>query len=110
MSCAYVAAVQLVDGQVLPQGVHHDLHDRDVLWTLIDKTECFHTPELGEKHKHRVTIVFKGGIGVIKSFASPRGVVPGPSSEGILESPRRFTKGAVDDRRRDEIERPVLDI
>lgn len=110
MSCAYVAAVQLVDGQVLPQGFHHGLHDRDAPWTFIDKAECFHTPELGEKHEHRVTIVFEGGIELIKSLASPRDAVPGLLSEEILLKLRRFMKGVVDDRRRDGIERPMLDI
>ncbi|KAJ5202048.1 uncharacterized protein N7498_006711 [Penicillium cinerascens] len=71
----------------------------DDLRALIDKTECFHTPELGEKYEHRVAIAFENGIEVIQSLASPRNVFPGPSSEEILEKFWRFTKGVVDDRR-----------
>ncbi|KAJ5311727.1 hypothetical protein N7476_007587 [Penicillium atrosanguineum] len=110
MSCAYVAAVQLVDGQVLPQDFHQDLLDRDVLWALVDKTECFHTPELGEKYEQRVTLAFEDGEVITQTLAAPLDVAPGLSNEEILEKFRRFTKGIVDDWRRDEIERLVLDI
>ena len=110
MSCAYVAAVQLVDGQVLPREFHHDLLDRDILWALVDRTECFHTPELGEKYEQRITIAFDDGEVISQTLAAPHDVAPGLSNEDILEKFRRFTKGIVDDRRRDEIERLVLDI
>ncbi|KAJ5439125.1 uncharacterized protein N7458_010123 [Penicillium daleae] len=110
MSCAYVAAVQLIDRQVSPQEFHHDLLDRDDLWDMIDRTECFHTPELGEKYEQRVTIAFKDGSTVAKTLDAPQDVAPGLSNEEILEKYRRFTEGIVDAQRRDEIERLVLDI
>lgn len=108
MSCAYVAAVQLIDRQVSPQEFHHDLLDRDGLWDLVDKTECFHTPELGEKYEQRVTIAFKDGSTIAKTLAAPWDVSPGLTNEEILEKFRRFTDGIVEAQRRNEIERLVL--
>jgi aconitate decarboxylase len=86
------------------------LIDRDAPWALIDKSECFHTPELGEKYEQRVTIAFEDDAVITKTLAAPRDVAPGLPNEEVLERFRRFTKGMVDDRRRDEIERLVLDI
>ena len=110
MSCAYVAAAQLIDRQVSPQEFHHNLLDRNDLWDLIGRTECFHTPELGGRYEQRVTITFKDGSTVTKTLAAPQDVTPGLSNEEILEKFRRFTEGIVDAQRRDEIERLVLDI
>jgi aconitate decarboxylase len=86
------------------------LIDRDALWALIDKSECFHTPELGEKYEQRVTIAFEDGAVITKTLAVPRDVTPVLPNEEVLEKFRRFTKGIVDDRRREQIERLVLDI
>jgi aconitate decarboxylase len=86
------------------------LLDRNDLWDLVDKTECFHTPELGEKHEQRVTIAFEDGSTVTKMLAVPQDVNPGLSNEEILEKFRRFMTGIVDDQRRDAIERLVLGI
>ncbi|KAJ5579718.1 uncharacterized protein N7459_005703 [Penicillium hispanicum] len=110
MSCSYVAAVQLVDRLVSPQEFRHELLDRDVLWGLVDKTECFHTPELGEKYEQRVTIAFKDGSEAVKTLAAPRDVAPGLSNEEILDKFRTFTGGIIEEQRRDAIEKLVLNL
>lgn len=48
MSAAYTAAVQLVDGQVLPNQFRGDQLDRDIVWDLIGRTKCFYALDLGE--------------------------------------------------------------
>ena len=110
MSVAYVAAVQLVDRKVSPAEFRHDLLDRDSLWALIDKIECFHTPELGERYEQRVTISFADGSVVTKTLGAPRDVSPGLSNEDILVKFRSFTKGVVDEGRRNAIEYLVLNL
>ncbi|GES65502.1 immune-responsive protein [Aspergillus terreus] len=108
MSCAYVAAVQLVDGQVLPQQFHPERVDRDVIWRLVDKTECFHTPELGGKYEQRVTVAFHDGSKISRTLEAPKGVSPPLSNEEVLDKFRMFTSDLIEKERRDAIERLVL--
>ncbi|CAL5873592.1 uncharacterized protein PFLUO_LOCUS7873 [Penicillium psychrofluorescens] len=108
MSCAYVAAVQLVDGQVTPHEFHQDLLDRDIIWELVNKTECFHTPQLGEKYEQRVTVTVANGDSITETLRAPRDVDPGLSNEDILDKFRRYTSEVIDDQRRDMIEKLVL--
>ncbi|KAL1968444.1 hypothetical protein VTN77DRAFT_1973 [Rasamsonia byssochlamydoides] len=110
MSAAYIAAVQLVDGQVLPSEFRNSLLDRDCLWELIDKTECVHTPELDPGYAQRVTITFDGQPTLTQVLQAPRGVNPALTNEEILEKWRRFTQGLIEDKRRDEIESLVLNL
>ncbi|KKK20504.1 hypothetical protein ARAM_001108 [Aspergillus rambellii] len=108
MSCAYVAAVQLIDGQVSLAQFHQSLLDRDRIWELVNKTECYHTPELGEKYEQRVTITFSDGSIITKTLDAPKGVNPPLSNQEILDKYRKFTKGLIDDERRNSIEKLVL--
>ncbi|KAJ5101891.1 immune-responsive protein [Penicillium alfredii] len=110
MSCAYVAAVQLVDRRVSPQEFRHELLDRDVIWDLIDKTECCHTPELGEKYEQRVTVTLKDGEAITETLQAPHDVDPGLTNEEILQKFRTFTDGIMAPERRDRIEKIVLDL
>ncbi|KAL1983718.1 hypothetical protein VTN96DRAFT_9974 [Rasamsonia emersonii] len=115
MSAAYVAAVQLVDGQVLPSEFRPSLLDRDSLWSLIDKTECVHAEEMDPGYAQRVTITFEqqqeqqqGTL--TQTLQAPKGVSPALTNEEILDKWRRFTEGLIEDRRRDEIEALVLNL
>lgn len=110
MSCSYVSAVQLIDTQVTPQEFHPDLIDRNSIWDLVDKTECVHSPELGEKYEQKITIIFGDGDIISKTVHEPKGVNPSLSNEEILEKFRKFTTGLVDDKRREMIEKFVLDL
>ncbi|KAJ9301713.1 hypothetical protein DTO217A2_7550 [Paecilomyces variotii] len=108
MSCAYVAATQLVDGQVLPQQFHRDLLNRDSIWKLVERTECHYTPELGRKFEQRVTITFNNGSSISKTLDAPTGVDPPLSNEEILTKFRTFTRGLIDNKRQEAIEKLVL--
>lgn len=111
MSAAYTAAVQLVDGQVLPNQFRDDQLDRDIVWNLIGKTKCLHALDLGEdRYAQRVTITLKDGTELNETLDNPRSVSPGLSNEEILEKWRRLTQDIIDESTRDRIERLVLDI
>jgi aconitate decarboxylase len=111
MSAAYTAAVQLVDGQVLPNQFRHDQLNRDIVWDLIGKTECLHAPDLGEdRYTQRVTITLNDGTVLSETLDNPRSVSPGLSNQEILEKWRRLTQGIMDEGTRDRIERLVLEM
>ncbi|OKL63217.1 hypothetical protein UA08_01310 [Talaromyces atroroseus] len=111
MSAAYTAATQLVDGQVLPSQFRHDQLDRDVVWELIGKTKCYHALDLGdERYTQRVTITLNDGTVLSETLKAPKSVAPGLTNEEILEKWRRLTQGLVEEERRDQIEKMVLDI
>jgi aconitate decarboxylase len=110
MSCAYAAAVQLVDGQVSPKEFHHDLIDRDSIWDLVDKTECVHSPQLGGKFEQRVSIKFSDGSVICNTVDTPKGINAPLSNKEILEKFRKFTKGLINDEKREMIEKLVLDM
>lgn len=110
MSAAYVAAVQLLDKRVSPSEFRHDMLDRDPIWALVDKIECFHTPGLGERYEQRVIICFADGSQIAKILVAPRDVLPGLSNEEIVEKFRAFTEGIIDEGRRDAIEKTVLNL
>jgi 2-methylcitrate dehydratase PrpD len=45
MSNSYVAATQMVDGQVLAAQFRYDKFERDLVWDLVDKITCIHSKE-----------------------------------------------------------------
>jgi aconitate decarboxylase len=110
MSCSYTAAVQLVDGQVLADQFRHDKLDRDIIWELVGKTQCVHEPDVGDTYKQRVTITLKAGTTLTQELEGPKSVFPGVSNKDIVDKWRRLTHGIIEEKRRDEIEKLVLDI
>jgi aconitate decarboxylase len=108
MSCAYVAAVQMVDGQVLPQQFRADQLDRDVIWELVEKTECVQNDMFTEIFSQRATIVFRDGSEISKTLKAPKGVDPTLSNEEIVDKYRSLTKGLISDGRQKAIEDAVL--
>ncbi|KAL3471499.1 hypothetical protein BJX99DRAFT_266723 [Aspergillus californicus] len=108
MSCAYVAAVQLIDGEVQPQQFHDDALDRDAIWELVEKTECRQTDEFNAIFSQRATIAFKDGTEITKQLNASKGVDPALSNEEIVGKYRRFTKGLISDERQEAIEEAVL--
>jgi len=64
MSCTVCRCFPATLRPSLASRVHHDLLARDALWTLVDKTECFHVPE----YEQRVISVFEDSAGIIRTF------------------------------------------
>ena len=108
MNNAYVAATQLVDGQVLPAQFRHDKLESDEVWSLVEKTTCEHNKEFDGRYNQRATIAFKNKPTVTAMVNAARGVDPALTNEEILEKWRLITKGVIDNQRREQIEKLCL--
>ncbi|KFZ03375.1 hypothetical protein V502_11001 [Pseudogymnoascus sp. VKM F-4520 (FW-2644)] len=108
MSNSYVAATQIVDGQVLPAQFRHDQLERDDVWELVEKTTCVHSEEFSNKWVQRATIEFKNKPTLVAIVEAPRGVDQAMTNEEILEKWRELVKSVIGDERREEIERMCL--
>ncbi|KAL4819921.1 hypothetical protein BDW67DRAFT_181631 [Aspergillus spinulosporus] len=85
MNCAYVAAVQLLDGQI----------------------EC-RQAESGNVMSQRATVKFNDGSEVSKYIAAAKGVDPPLSNQEIVDKFRTFTKALIPEERQRKIEESVL--
>ncbi|KAL4941128.1 hypothetical protein BDV06DRAFT_229868 [Aspergillus oleicola] len=110
MSCAYAAAVQLLDGQVLAEQFQHSLLNRDELWHLIDKIECRQTDEFENAMSQRGTIQYNDGSETSKFIAAAKGVNPPLSNDEIVDKFRRFTKDVITEEQQRRIEDMVLEL
>ncbi|OJZ82167.1 hypothetical protein ASPFODRAFT_196781 [Aspergillus luchuensis CBS 106.47] len=111
MNTAFVAASQLVDGQVLLEQFSSGKLDRDEVWELIGKTSCVHTAELDKPNigcGALISITFADGTQVQHSLLKPKGVDEPISNEEILEKFRRLTGGLIGVERQEKIEKAVL--
>jgi aconitate decarboxylase len=108
MSNAYVAATQLVHGQVLAAQFRHDKLELDLVWNLVNKTTCHHNTEFTQKAMQRATVTFKDKPTLTTLVDAPRGVYPPLTNEEIVEKWRSLTRDVIDDGRRLEIERLCL--
>ncbi len=108
MSNSYVAATQLVDGQVLPAQFRHDKLESDEVWSLVDKTSCEFSKDFSNRYAQRATIAFKDGTTVSAMVNAAKGVDPALTNEEIVEKWRLITKDVIDDERRGRIENLCL--
>ncbi|KAL4978836.1 hypothetical protein BDW66DRAFT_164134 [Aspergillus desertorum] len=108
MSCAYAAAVQLVDGQVLAEQFQDSLLDRTELWELIGKIECRQTEEFANIMSQRATIEFNDGSEISEFIVAAKGVNPPLSNQEIVDKFRTFTKALISEERQRQIEETVL--
>lgn len=108
MNNAYVAATQMVDGEVLTAEFRQDKLNRDLIWDLVNKSTCEHSKEFTQSWAQRATIVFKDGPTLTTVVKAPRGVDPALTNEEVLEKWRLLTKDIIDDDRRLHIENAVL--
>ncbi|TVY83942.1 Cis-aconitate decarboxylase [Lachnellula suecica] len=109
MSASYIAALQLVDGHVLPSQFRASLLDRDNVWAMVAKTSCVHTAAFDDEPWHqRVTITMSNGQKLVKFLEAPKGVRPGLTNKDILDKWRAVTQGVIDSERQEKIENLVL--
>jgi aconitate decarboxylase len=104
MSNAYVAATQLVDGQVLPAQFRQDKLESDEVWSLVSKTSCEYSKGFDTMSAQRATITFKDKSTVTAMVNGAKGVDPALTNEEIVEKWRLLTKGVIDDERMERIE------
>ena len=111
MSAAYVAATQIVDGEVMPRGFRHDMLERDEVWRLVGKIECVLDEGLrDEGFATSAEVTWKDGRKARTDVKAARGVNPELSNKEIVEKWRLLTKDVIDDDRRDNIEKTCLGI
>lgn len=115
MSAAYAAAVQLIDGQVLPTQFGQPQMDRDEVWDLVNKIQCVHNPEFSvDKIKawhQRVIVDLANDRPALQQLVlAPKGINPPLSNEEVLSKWRKITEGVIKEDRRQKIEDLVLGI
>ena len=113
MSASFAVALQLVDGEVLPdQFLAPSSLDRQIIWSLLDKTTCKHNPDFDKEQKmrwfQRVSVQFRDGSVVSKLVEAPRGISPPYSNREILEKWRKTTEGILAPATKQMIEDAVL--
>jgi len=112
MSAAYVAATQMVDGEVLPAQFRHDMLERDHVWKLVDKIDCILDNSVGPpgpwESGQRIELKFRNGKKITAQVKAARGADPKITNEEIVEKWRGLCKGVIDDERRDKIEKLCL--
>ena len=112
MNASYLAAVQLVDRQVLLEQFDELLLNREAIWRLVEKTECFHDP-------HFDTLTYEMGATVTveleyesdpitMTIEKPKGIDPPITNEQIVTKYRKLTNGLIDLDRQSAIENAVL--
>ena len=110
MSSAYVVAVQIICGQVLPAQFRSDQLERDEIWRLVDLTSCELNKNLPKIWHQRVTIQFEDGSVIGQYLEKMKGVDPVITNEEIVEKYRLVLDGVIDEERRNKIEDFVLNI
>ena len=114
MNCAYVAATQFVDGQVLPAQFATNKLDRNEIWELVGKIGCVENPafnEEGKSYRQRMIVEFLDARERVEmTVNAPRGVDPALTNEEVLEKWRGLTADCIEMKRRDKIERMVMGI
>ncbi|PVH89077.1 2-methylcitrate dehydratase PrpD [Cadophora sp. DSE1049] len=110
MSAAYVAATQMVDGEVLPSGFRRDMLEREEVWGLVEKTECVLNEQYNGTMQTAAEIRLKCGKVLRAEVMSARGMNPELSNQEIVEKWRGITRGVVSDERRDMIEKLCLNL
>lgn len=98
MSNMYIAAVQLLDGEIAPKAFGNGHLDRDAIWELVRKMRCEVAQEEGwGVWNQRVRVQMKGGETKEAFVDTPRGVRPVLSNEEVLGKWRGMVGDVVDD-------------
>jgi aconitate decarboxylase len=111
MNCAYVAAVQLVERQVLLAQFATRALDSDEVWALIPRIVCEHGPEFDIPARGcgaHVQMHFEDRTVLEEILDRPRGFDPPLSNEEIRQKWRGLTDDIMEAGRRDRIENAVL--
>ena len=113
MCAAYIAAVQLVDRQVLLEQFASSQLDRDEVWDIVHKVRCSHSAEFDKPHMAcgaRVTVVFDDGTSIEDVIMQPKGYNPPVSNEEIRAKYRKLTNSILSSERQQKIEAMVMDL
>jgi aconitate decarboxylase len=111
MSNSYIAATQMIHGQVQPAQFRHEcLEDKDV-WRLVDVTNCIETKEANAPaSRQTVNIEFTDGSTIQHTVGAARGVAPALSNEEIVEKWKLLTRDVIDSKRADDIKTLIISL
>ncbi|OJJ97611.1 hypothetical protein ASPACDRAFT_53759 [Aspergillus aculeatus ATCC 16872] len=118
MSCAYAAAMQLLEGEVQPAQFSAAQLKREDVWELMGKIHCVHNADwdgdVKSAWQQRIRLETNDGNGetqvLTELVAAPRGNLVPLSNEEILAKWRRLTHRVISPERADAIERLVLSL
>lgn len=110
MSNSFVCATQILDRQVLVQQFHSNKLQRDVLWNLVDVTDCVQALGEGNIGQQRVTIEFQDGQVISAEVKNQKGVNPPLSNEEIVAKYDELAKEVIDKERSEKIKLIVLEL
>lgn len=111
MNCAYIAAVQLVERQVLLAQFATRALNSDDVWRLVPLIFCEHDPGFDTPKRGcgaHIRMEFADGEVLEEVVDQPRGFDPPLSNDEIREKWRKLTDDIVDSERREGIEKAVL--
>lgn len=110
MSTRYVAAVQLLDRQVLLEQFTAANLDRDDVWDLARKIDCVWNEDFDGKSAWytRVSVAFNDGGELVRELPVSKDIGSLLPEEKIRQKWRVVTEGIIDAERRDGLEDAVL--
>lgn len=112
MSTRYIAAVQLLDREVLLKQFSEANLARDDIWDLIGKVDCVWNEEFDDKSAWytRVTVIFTDGEKFVQEMPVSKAIGRLLPGNKIVEKWRLLTNGIIDARRRDALENAVMSL
>ena len=110
MSTRYIAAVQLLDREILLKQFTEANLERDDTWDLTRRIDCIWNEDFDEKSAWytRVSVVFTDGKEVSQELALSNSTERLLSGDKIKKKWRMMTNGIIDTKRRDNLEEAVL--
>lgn len=97
MSNAFVAATQMIHGQVLAAQFGPSMLQNEDVWKLVDVTDCEEREaNTGPARRQEVIIDFQDGTTLSQEVMAARGVDPPLSNEEIIEKWRVLVKDIMD--------------
>lgn len=110
MSTRYIAAVQLLDREVLLEQFTETNLRRDDVWDLVGKVDCVWNEEFDQKSAWytRVSVVFTDGERVVQEMPVSKDIGSLLPRDRMEEKWRVVTNGIIDTRRRDDLKNTIL--
>ena len=112
MSTRYIAAVQLLDHQILIDQFQSSNLDRDSIWQLVDKVDCQWNSEFDEKSSWntRVSVVFEGGETVTEEVTMSETIENCLPGKRIREKWRMLAGRVLDEKIVHQLEDAILNL
>ena len=112
MSTRFVAAMQLLDREVLLEQFTEASLERDDAWDLVRKIDCVWNEEFDQRSAWytRVSVVFTDGEELVYELPLAKATEKLLDNDKIKDKWRMLTDGIVDAKRRDDLEDTILNL